>query len=162
MNKKFELTSETKIRFGKTLHRIKALISFGSISEGETGGWVEKEGNLAVSGDAWVYGNAEVFGNAWVFGDARVYGDARVSGDDFLSIYPIGSERGILTATVSKAGEIYMSRGCFFGSIDKFEKAVEERHSNNEYGTVYKAVVELVKAKLQPIADERKAKSEAA
>lgn len=29
--KKFELTSETKVVLGKTLHRIKALISFGGV-----------------------------------------------------------------------------------------------------------------------------------
>ena len=85
-NKKFELTSETKVVLGKTLYRIKALMSFGSVSKGDKGGWIEKESNLSVygnawvSGDAWVFGNAEVFGNARVFGKARVSGDARVSG----------------------------------------------------------------------------------
>ena len=80
--KKFELTSETKINiFGKKLFRIKALISFGNVEAGETGGWVEKEENVNQSGDAWVSGNAEVYGNARVSGDARVYGNARVSGD---------------------------------------------------------------------------------
>ena len=45
--KKFELTSETKINiFGKKLFRIKALISFGVVKTGETGGWVEKEENV--------------------------------------------------------------------------------------------------------------------
>jgi hypothetical protein len=37
--KKFELTAESKINiFGKKLFRIKALISFGDVEEGETGG----------------------------------------------------------------------------------------------------------------------------
>ena len=41
--KKFELTSETKINiFGKKLFRIKALISFGNVEAGETGGWGRK------------------------------------------------------------------------------------------------------------------------
>lgn len=62
--KKFELTAESKINiFRKKLFRIKALISFGDVEEGETGGWIEKEENLEQSsGDAWVYGNAEVYG----------------------------------------------------------------------------------------------------
>lgn len=65
--KKFELTTETKINiFGKKLFRIKALISFGPISAGEKGGWVEKEENLSQSGNAWVFGNAEVRDNACV------------------------------------------------------------------------------------------------
>ena len=85
--KKFKLTAESKINiFGKKLFRIKALISFGDVEEGETGGWIEKEENLEQSsGDAWVYGNAEVYGNARVSGNAEVYGDAEVSGNAWVS-----------------------------------------------------------------------------
>nr|DAM24239.1 MAG TPA: Putative transferase, nesg, ydcK, Structural Genomics.38A [Caudoviricetes sp.] len=84
--KKFELTAESKINiFGKKLFRIKALISFGDVEEGETGGWIEKEENLEQSsGNAWVYGDAEVSGNAWVYGNARVSGDAEVSGNAWV------------------------------------------------------------------------------
>ena len=91
--KKFELTSETKINiFGKKLFRIKALISFADVEAGETGGWVEKEGNVNQSGDAWVYGNAEVYGNAkvsgnaWVSDNAKVYGNTKVSGNAEVSV----------------------------------------------------------------------------
>nr|DAK54745.1 MAG TPA: Putative transferase, nesg, ydcK, Structural Genomics.38A [Bacteriophage sp.] len=84
--KKFELTSETKINiFGKKLFRIKALISFGDVEAGETGGWVEKEGNVNQSGDAWVSGDAEVSGNAKVYGNAKVSGNAKVYGDAWVS-----------------------------------------------------------------------------
>ena len=84
--KKFELTSETKINiFGKTLFRIKALMSFADVEAGETGGWVEKEGNVNQSGNAWVYGDAMVYGNAKVSGDAKVSGNAMVYGDAMVS-----------------------------------------------------------------------------
>ncbi len=76
MNKKFELTSETKVRFGRILYRVRALLAFGKVKIGELGGWVEKESNCSKSGNAWVFGNAEVFGDAEVFGNARVFGDA--------------------------------------------------------------------------------------
>jgi len=85
-NTKYELTKETKDHFGTTLYRIKALKDFGNVVKGELGGFIEKEANLDVYGDAWVsgdarvYGDARVSGDAWVSGDARVYGDARVSG----------------------------------------------------------------------------------
>ena len=83
--KKFELITESKINIcGKELFRIKALISFGNVKEGDTGGWVEKEENLSHSGNAWVCGNAWVYGNARVYGDAWVYGDARVYGDAWV------------------------------------------------------------------------------
>jgi len=37
-NNKYELTSETKIVFGITLRRIKALRAFGNVDAGEFGG----------------------------------------------------------------------------------------------------------------------------
>ena len=89
--KKYELTAEFIEKWGKKLFRIKALISFGSVEVGELGGYVEKEDNLAQTGNAWVYGDARVYGNArvygdaWVYGDARVYGNARVYGDAEVS-----------------------------------------------------------------------------
>ena len=83
--KKFELTSETNINvFGKKLFRIKALISFGCVEAGETGGWVEKEENLSQSGDAWVYDNAKVYGNAKVRDNAKVYGNTKVCDDTLV------------------------------------------------------------------------------
>lgn len=41
--KKYELTSETKVVFGKTLYRIRALLSFGNVEPGTLGGWIESE-----------------------------------------------------------------------------------------------------------------------
>ena len=68
--KKYELTTECKEFLGRKLYRIKALIDFGSVKEGDLGGWIEKEENLSQEGDAWVYGDAMVFGDARVCGDA--------------------------------------------------------------------------------------------
>ena len=85
MNKKFEFTGETKAILGNTLHRIRALISFGKVGAGELGGWIEKEENLDASGNAWVDGNAQVSGNACVYGDAQVCDDARVYGNAQVS-----------------------------------------------------------------------------
>jgi hypothetical protein len=88
--KKYEFTGETKMLGGITLRRIRALISFGSVTAGDVGGWIESEKNLShasnawVLGDAQVYGNAQVSGNAWVHGSVRVYGNARVSGDAWV------------------------------------------------------------------------------
>ena len=80
MNKKFELLLDDTITiFGIKLFRIKALISFGNVEEGEVGGYVEKEDNLGFYGNAWVSGDAMIYGDAEVYGNARVYGDAEVS-----------------------------------------------------------------------------------
>lgn len=79
--KKFELTGDTKIVFGRTLHRIRAVRDFGDVKAGDLGGWVESEQNLSHVGDAWVFDDASVFGDARVYGRAEVYGDAVVYGD---------------------------------------------------------------------------------
>src|SRR5690606_38474595 len=78
---KYELTSETKVVFGRTLYRIRALGSFSTVTAGELGGFIETEENLDQSGNAWVTGNAWVCGDAQVYGDAQVSGDARVTGN---------------------------------------------------------------------------------
>jgi hypothetical protein len=78
---KFELTTESKQIGNKKIFRIKALISFGNVTAGDMGGYIEKEENLSQTGNAWVYGDAQVFGNAWVYGDAQVFGNALVYGD---------------------------------------------------------------------------------
>ena len=89
--RKYEFTGETKVFLNKTLHRIRAIVDFGTVHAGDVGGWVEKEENLNhcgtawVSGNAWVSGTAKVSGNAWVSGNAKVSGTACVSGDAWVS-----------------------------------------------------------------------------
>lgn len=91
-NTKFKLLeSDTIELFGKTLYRIEALKDFSDVSKGEKGGYIEKESNLATSGDAWVAdkaqvsGNASVSNNAWVLDNAWVSGNARISGNALVS-----------------------------------------------------------------------------
>src|SRR5690554_492353 len=97
-NIKFELTENSIKWKGYTLYQIKALQAFTTssgieISEGELGGWVEKEENLSQEGRAWiwdnakvcgtakVYGDAEIWSNATICGNAKVYGNAKIYGD---------------------------------------------------------------------------------
>lgn len=143
--KKFELTSETKINiFGKKLFRIKALVSFGVVKTGETGGWVEKEENVNQSGDAWVFDNAEVFDNARVFdnaevsGNARVFGNAEVSDNawvsgnaevsdnaDYATIHGFGTQFRTTTFFRCKDKQVKVSCGCFYGTIPEFCEQVK-------------------------------------
>ena len=125
--KKFELTSETKINiFGKKLFRIKALVSFGVVKTGETGGWVEKEENVNQSGDAWVFDNAEVFDNARVFGNAWVSGNAEVSDNaDYATIHGFGTQFRTTTFFRCKDKQVKVSCGCFYGTIPEFCEQVK-------------------------------------
>lgn len=83
----YEFTNETMKYKGHLLHRIKRL------SDGELGGWIEKEENLSQEGCCWiknsakVYDDAKVYGNAIIKGDANVYGNAKVFGDAIVGGY---------------------------------------------------------------------------
>ena len=170
MAKKFELTAEfvTNI-FGNKLFRIKALMAFGDVKEGELGGYVEKEENLdhdgdawvsgnaqvsgdaRVYGDAWVSGNARVYGNAEVYGDARVYGNAWVSGDarvygnaEYTTIKGFGRECRTTTFFRLKNGEVGVRCGCFYGTIEQFREKVQETHRDSKYAKEYLMIADLM------------------
>lgn len=88
---KYKLTEECKMYSGHKVYRIKSTSEFSDVQDGELGGWVESENNLAKEGDCWIYdnaivmsdavvkGNAKVCDNAVVSGSARILGDAKVS-----------------------------------------------------------------------------------
>lgn len=84
MNKKYELTEETRVlEDGTELHRIRALQDIDLpgelfVHKGDEGGWIEKEHNLSQSGKSWVLRDACVYGNAIVYDDARIGGEACV------------------------------------------------------------------------------------
>ena len=138
--KKFELTTDTKVVFGRKLFRIKALISFGNVTAGDLGGYVEKEENLSHNGNAWVYGDAKVYGNAWVYGNAKVYGNA-----DYLCFKGLGSFNRNTTFFKCKDGHIHVSCGCFSGNLEEFENKVKETHGDSKYAKEYLACMEVVK-----------------
>ena len=141
--KKYELTSETKVVFGRTLHRIKALISFGNVEAGELGGWVEKEENLDHFGDAQVSGNARVSGNAQVFGDAQVCGN-----DTWMTFGPAGSRNDFTTFFACADGGIGVKCGCFHGNLDDFAAKVQATHGDNDHAKVYNAAIEAAKMRI--------------
>ncbi|MEV9344389.1 hypothetical protein AB0175_03365 [Klebsiella pneumoniae] len=133
--KKFELVAEmTKEIFGTKLFRIRALIAFGVVDKGDLGGWVEKEDNLSQEGNAWVSGNAWVFGNT-----------------SWLTVGPVGSENGFLSAFRQKDNSIMVLRGCFEGTIEEFESAVKETHGDNEFSEQYLALIPFIKLRLEEV-----------
>ena len=159
--KKFELTSEFVTFLGKTLFRIKALVSFGDVAEGELGGFIERENNLDQSGDAWVSGDAQVFGNARVCGNAQVCGDAQVSGDaqvcgdawvqncrDYSATSCFGSENRTTTFFRTKDGGISVRCGCFYGTLREFREKVKERHGDSRLAKEYLMLADLMEFRL--------------
>lgn len=140
MDKKFELTTDTKMLLGRKLFRIKALISFGDVKEGDLGGYVEKESNLSHNDDAWVCGDACVCGDARVCGNAWVYGNA-----DYLCFKGLGSKNRNTTFFKCKDGRIHVSCGCFSGNLTEFEQQVKKTHEDSKFAKEYLAAIEVVK-----------------
>ena len=97
-----------------------------------------------MSGNAWVSGDARVYGNARVSGDAWVYGDARVKEETDIQWFScVGSECGTLTVSKAEKG-LFVSRGCFSGSLDEFKAAVNEKHGTNKYGRHYQTLINAI------------------
>ena len=134
-NKKYELVKDDTITTpsGRTLYRIKALVAIGLlVAPGDLGGYIENVNNLSVYGDAWVYG------------DALVYGDARVkTRSDIQWFSHVGSEGGTLTVCKAKRG-LFVSRGCFSGTLPQFKKAVKAKHGDSKYGRHYAALIQSI------------------
>lgn len=103
MERKYELTDETKEAFGRTLHRIVAVRSFDYVKAGEKGGWIEKESNLSHEGFCWVYDDAMVFADAVVSGNAKVIRHATVC--DTAKVY--GNAKLMDNAAVYGRAEVY-------------------------------------------------------
>ena len=108
--------------------------------------------NAEVRDDARVNDNAKVCNNAEVCDNARVGGNAYIkenayieNNNDFLCVGQIGSRDDYTTFYLDQDKNIHVSCGCFNGTIDKFEKAVEKTHGDNEYGKQYSLAIEFTR-----------------
>ncbi len=149
--KKFILTDETIEMFGVTLHRIKAVRSFGNIKEGDLGGFVEKEENISEHFEAWVWGNAKVWGNAEVSGNAKVWGNVEVSGNakvwgnaDYIVFKNWWSSGRYFTWT--RYNNMW-SVGYFYGTGEELIKKAYQ--DSEKSGREYERVVKFVQSILE-------------
>ena len=163
MNKKFSLTATTRSLSGITLFQIKAEMSFGSVSKGDLGGYVEKEANLSADGYAWIFGNAAVFGyarisgdaevsgDAWIFGDAAVSGNARIFGHAWISGDAAVSGDAEVSGNARVSAKASFTKGRFVGGDDsgKITDITEKTGS-----TYWKNQYVLGDYEITPIEDE--------
>ena len=163
--KKFELTTNTKVKFGKTLTQIKAAFSFKDVEKGDLGGWVETESSLG--DDVWIYEEAEVFAQAKIHGGViwdgeiwdgvilggvirggEIYGGEIRESSDYIAFCSIGSDNGVLTAY--KVGkEIEVVCGSFRGKLEEFEVGVKEEYGENQHGIEYGLAIKIIKARFK-------------
>ena len=88
-------------------------------------------GSAKILGNALVCGSAEVSENALVSGSAKILGNARISwcakicnNADYAIIQGFGREFRNTTFFRCNDGEVRVSCGCFFGTIDQFRQQV--------------------------------------
>ena len=124
--KKYELLKNDTITApnGKTLYRIRALIDFSVVVAGSLGGYIEKEDNLAHSGNARASGN-----------------------DDLVWFSNVGTEQGTLTVYKSKDDLLLATRGCFNGTVDEFLAKSAKVH-NERIQREYRLLIEVAKSRL--------------
>ena len=67
----------------------------------------------------------------------------------YITFGPVGSENGTLTAVLADDGVIYVTRGCFEGTLEDFREAVEEthKHEDSQFYREYLAIIEVIKAR---------------
>jgi hypothetical protein len=75
---------------------------------------------------------------------ANLYGK-KLSGDrPFFQLGPIGSRSDYLLAFNTESG-IQLIAGCFSGSIEEFETALDAEHGSNVHGEEYRAALTLIR-----------------
>lgn len=75
---------------------------------------------------------------------ARI-GDKVLKGERPIIVFGcMGSRNSYLTAYVTTEG-IYVSTGCFFGTLDTFERKAKEVHGANRHGREYAAAIGMIK-----------------
>lgn len=119
-------------------------------------------GNAIVCGDAHVFGIAQIYDKAVIYGSSKVFGKvlilglARICGDaeiykftHLFQLGSIGSRNDFTTFFRTKDNEIYVTCGCFYGSIDKFEQAVRCKHKGTKHEETYLLAIELAKKQIE-------------
>ena len=109
-------------------------------------------GDSRVSGKAYIGGTAQLSGSAHVSGNAYLSGNDQVSrgviksNADFITVGPAISSNRYTTAYRTMDQSICVTTGCFTGSLDEFEQAINETHVNNEiYKQQYLRFVQMIK-----------------
>lgn len=84
--------------------------------------------------------------------DSRVWGSVILCGEIFndqhhVLFSSVGSEKGRLTAYRAATG-VRVTRGCFSGTLEEFESAVNEKHGDNQYGQEYRHLIAFIKERV--------------
>jgi UDP-3-O-[3-hydroxymyristoyl] glucosamine N-acyltransferase len=124
-------------------------------------------GHVTLSGSAHVGGRAEInvqrddhaSHRLYLCGDIQIKDKARIrSQRDILSISPVGSEGGTLTAYVALTKEgrayVHLTRGCFSGTLSEFKDALRAGQQHKELRKIYKKLIPIIEEHFAPSLSE--------
>mgnify|MGYP003627980356 CR=1 FL=1 len=80
---KYEL-GESKVFMGIEVYRVVALKSFGNVTKGDIGGWVEDEDNLSQQGNCWIFDEAMAVNRSMVAGNAEMHDYSKMLDDSMI------------------------------------------------------------------------------
>ena len=124
-------------------------------------------GHVTLSGSVLVGGRAEInvqrddhaSHRLYLCGDIQIKDKARIrSQRDILSISPVGSEGGTLTAYVALTKEgrayVHLTRGCFSGTLSEFKDALRAGQQHKELRKIYKKLIPIIEEHFAPSLSE--------
>jgi acyl-[acyl carrier protein]--UDP-N-acetylglucosamine O-acyltransferase len=111
-----------------------------------------------VTDKAWLIGTIIVADNAYVGGEATLVGDIEFRGDayildegDTVSFLGVGSDTGGKLHVYRTTNGVGCIRGCFAGTLEEFEQAVEESHGESRIGDEYRTLIQFIKLKFSHV-----------
>ena len=125
MEKKYELTNETIIFYGKKLYRIRALKDFGNVNKGELGGFIEKEENLSQEGICWIFERAKAYDsvlicdNARIYDNAHIYNNAKIGGNAIVCNTALVTGNALVCGNAQVWGDAVISESARIGGNAK-------------------------------------------
>lgn len=136
MKKKYRLTKEKIIKFGRTLYRIKAIDAFmsngGLVIGGTLGGYVESYTNLSQEGTCWIFDDSVAMENAVISGDAIVNGSSIISGNAQIKDKSIVKDSSVIdNAVVSENAYLHFSTISDHAVIKGRAQVVKSKISGN-------------------------------
>lgn len=99
-------------------------------------------GLALIGGAAEISNNAKVYGNAAITSEVAIQRHALVGSNlDWLTVGPVGSRDAMTTFYVTENG-LYVSTGCFNGSLEEFRSEVCATHGSNSYADNYLTLID--------------------
>lgn len=115
------------------------------------------QGNAVILDEAMAYEYAYIIGNVTLFSNAIVRGDTILestieigknayimSTRDYVTLKGFGSQYRRTTFYRAKGKDIYVTCGCFNGSLDEFRHKCIETHGSNKFSREYRLLASVI------------------